>query len=342
MVDLAHLSYTTHVRRSARLGLLTGLLVLCVWPQGAAAQRPFVSADPFYRSETARRAFFDNLAVTGELSYRPSGFIQSDGVPAISDDPLALSLRLDYQLARHFDLSGIFDAIGGSGGRSITLSWVVLKYYRYLEDADYAFRLAADPSSDGSSGFPQIDLAFLYTSILSPTLSSDFALGVRKVNLAYGQLAPAEESTFPDGGRFVYRPRDFDIIFTRALGTELHLMMNYNAHFDPAGSNVFLTILAEGGRYSLFESTLGENEVSPGVVGNSSLSTQAIQDLAEEEPETETDYRGGVLWLRAGFEFSRPSYQVSPYVSAPVKQWMPSGGEWPESRFHVGVRLMLR
>ena len=71
--------------QSLSLWLLLGLLLgLGLLPEDALAQRPFRLSDPFYRGETARRHFFDNYALTGEISYRSAGTLQGDGVPAAS------------------------------------------------------------------------------------------------------------------------------------------------------------------------------------------------------------------------------------------------------------------
>ena len=319
------------------LGLLLGLLFgLGLLPEDATAQRPFRLSDPFYRGETARRHFFDQYALTGEVSYRSAGTFQSDGVPASSSD-LAFRFRFDYELARRLDLSAIFDAVGEAGARQLTMSWLVLKYYRYVEEnhSDYAFRLAVDPSSNGRMGFPQVDLAFLYTSLLSPVLSTDFAIGMRRVNIGYAQFVPPEPLS--EGDIFVIRPRP-TVLFTRALGTEGHVMMNYNLHFDPAGSNLFVDFLGEAGSYDLVEAPIEAN------TGGSIADLGAGEGAIQEESEERTSYRGGVLWVRLGVEFNRPNYQLSPFLGAPMKQWTPDteDGDWPQARLHFGFQLTLR
>lgn len=296
----------------------------------AQAQRPFRMSDPFYRNETARRTFFDRMAFSAEVSYRPSNLGSSASGLGAPIDPLALRFRADYQLSDHFDIGGIIEALGTGGGRSLSLNWLVLKYYRYLDEADYAFRLAVDPASDGRVGFPMVDLAFLYTSLLSPTFSSDFALGVRRVNVGYAQYLPREEADAPLEGPYVGAGPT--LLSTQAFGTELHAMINYNVHFDPAGSNIYVALLAEGGQYDLVETPLNpQPQVDPEGA------------TASEEPEDEqVEYRGGVVWLRAGAEFSRPSYQVAPYIAAPLQQWRPDDGDWTVAQPHIGVRFMLR
>ena len=307
---------------------LAGLLAFA--PLEAEAQRPFRLDDPFYRNEDARRHFFDGYALTGEASFRSGGALQEDGLAASSD--LALRLRLEYQLTDRVDVGALFDAVGGSGGRRVFLSWLVLKYYRYFEQSDYAVRLAVDPSSDGLVGFPQVDVAFLYTSLLSPLLSTDFAMGVRRVQLGYARPQPP---ALPVDGPYVFKPQP-SVLMTRALGSELHLMMNYNLHFDPAGSNLFLGLLGEGGQYELVETQLDRLSERTGT-----LSTLDEID-GDEARERTTPFRGGALWARGGVEFRRPSYQLAPFVSMPLQQWNPDEGEWPEVRLQFGLQLMLR
>ncbi|HEX7069279.1 MAG TPA: hypothetical protein VF190_00670, partial [Rhodothermales bacterium] len=63
---------------------LACLVALAALP--ASAQAPFRVYDPFYRGESARRAFFDGYALTTEIAYRASGSIQ-DGRQTPSADP---------------------------------------------------------------------------------------------------------------------------------------------------------------------------------------------------------------------------------------------------------------
>lgn len=323
--------------RSLSLGLLLGLLLgLGLLPQDAAAQRPFRLSDPFYRGETARRHFFDRYALTGEVSYRSAGTFQGDAVPASNSD-LAFRFRFEYELARRLDMGAIFDAAGGAGTRRLSLSWLVLKYYRFVEEtnSDYAFRLAVDPSSNGRMGFPQVDLAFLYTSLLSPVLSTDFAIGMRRVNVGYAQFIPPEP--LGEGDSFVIRPRP-TVLFTRALGTEMHLLLNYNLHFDPAGSNLFVDFLGEFGSYDVVEAALEAN------TGLNLADLGSGEGMGQDDAEEETSsYRGGTVWMRFGVEFQRPNYRLSPFLGAPLQQWTPETiDDWPEARLHFGFQLTLR
>lgn len=313
-------------RRCASPLRLAGLVLVVAGGLAApaAAQRPFQVYDPFYRNETARRAFFDGIAVTGEFSYRSGESVQSNGVSTSGQDPLGLSFRLDYQLTPQLDLNAFWDAAGTNTGRTLIVSWVGLKYYWTVENSDYAFRLAVDPSSDGRIGFPQLDLAFLSTRVLSPVFTNDFALGFRHVRMGYRQFRP-NDAPEPGAPRFYY-------LNTQALGLELHAMWTYNVIFDPASSNAFLSFVGEGGQYSLFESPLFQDPT----LQNPVAAGEPAEGFSEQH------YRGGVIWVRSGIEYNRPSYQLIPFLSVPLYQWRPRESEWHDARMHFGFRLMLR
>ncbi len=311
----------------------SGMLVLCLLMVSgssnvASGQRPFRLYDPFYRDESARRTFYDGYALTAEASYRPAGFIQGNGdLPSPNADPLALSLRFDYELSSRLDLGFLIDAVGGTAGRQLTVNWVTLKYFRTVDTQDYAFRLAVDPSADGQVGFPQMDLGFLYTSLVSPTLSTDFGFGVRRVRIGFQKFVRLDAVPIdPEDPLVTSQPPEQDVIRTRALGWEMRLMTTYNLLFDPAGSNLFVTFLGEAGRYDLIE--LG------------SVREDVVDETAE--PASRRVFRGGVAWVRTGIELERPGFQFAPYLAVPMAQWAPSEGQWPSARLHVGVRFMLR
>lgn len=305
---------------------LLGLAVCFVWVDEAFAQRPFRAYDHFYRNETARRAFYDGYAVTGEVAYRPAGSVVTtntqETVPALTGD-LGVSLRLDYQLSSFFDVGVIVDALGNGVGRSLSVRWVSLKYYRAIENANYAFRLAVDPATSGGFGFPQTDLAFIYTTLISPLTSTDFAIGVRRVRLGYQQAVPV---TNDDGSR-----RN-ELLYSQAHGWEAHLMFQANLLFDPAGSYIFAAFLAEGGNYDLLDLEGGDG---------STPSNEALSSVGGLE--SVTAYQGGVVRLRLGLQVSRPVFQFTPFIGIRLRHWSPAEGEWQEpSRLSLGARLMLR
>ena len=288
----------------------------------AAAQRPYSVYDPFYRGETARRGYDGAYALTGEASYRTGGAARVDALG--EPGPLGLALRLDYGLARHLDVGAIVDASDAGAGRSLAWAWVVGRYFWTTDEGDYSFRLALDPASDGRVGFPQADLAFLATTPFSPTASSDFALGVRRVQRGYQQLVPVET---PDVAQPPVALRDYDVFFNRAYGWELHVMTAYNVLLGPSGSRAYAGLAADRGEYELqrvrVEETEGGAEVAPGA----------------ETPERSRS-RGGVVWMRGGIEVVRPNYRVAPFVGLPVVQWTPAGTV--PARPIAGVEFTLR
>ncbi len=302
--------------------LLTAFLLAAFAPQDAAAQRPFRLFDPFYQDESARRTFHDRYAFTTEISYRPDLRVPgtASAQQTVATSPFGLSFRLEYQLAQYLDFGLLVDAAGGPTGRNLAASWLTLKYYRSVDLTDYAFRLAVDPSSDGRSGFPQMDIAFLYRSPLTPVVSSDFVIGVRRVRSGYSYRQAVDnlsvsppESLGPEFG------------LMRAVGVEVHAMMNHRFHYDPAGSNLFFTLLLQGGDYNLVD------------LGN----------FSEPSERNRFDYRGTVLWMQFGLEIKRPTYQIGPYLGAPIAQNSPAAGgpdgePWPSQTLRVGLRFMIR
>ena len=308
-------------------------------PVSSFAQRPFVLNDPLYRGEQAQRPFYSGYALSAEVSYRNAGTLQGDGVQSLQADPLGVSFRLDYKLAPRMDLSAVVDAAGNSTRRGLSLSWIILTYYERAEQASTALRLAVDPSFDSRAGFPQIDVAWLSSSYLSPLSSTEFAFGIRRVKLGYEQWILNEpnlsNSFLLQNTTAEQAPRsEIDFIHTRALGWEVHLMMGYTFKFDPAGSNIFLTFLGQAGSYDLLETSYQEPLLPQ---FNLSAATAFEREITRSK-----DYIGGVIWFRSGVEFNRPSYQILPFIGLPMQQWAPSSGNWPKARRQLGVRLMLR
>ena len=311
-----------------RRPLLAAALLLAVawvapaWVAPAAAQGLFQTLDPFYQDESARRDFYGGLAISGEVGYRTPSLLQPAAEGQQAPGALALSAQLDYALHPQVDLSAIMDLSGGVGSGPVGLSWIVVKPYWHNDNTDYAVRIAIDPTSEGSLGFRQTDVAFLSTASLSPTLTHDLAFGFRRVRTGY-EARPLE----PDGDGPVSR-LIADNERVRVIGQELHGSWGYNVLFDPAGSRLSLQLLAEAGDYTL--------------LSTSAPAASEATDEAEEER-----IRGGSGWLRAGLEFNRPSYQLAPYVTVPLATWADVRGEpvrhGPRpDRTRFGVRVTLR
>ncbi|GAB5521262.1 MAG: hypothetical protein RhofKO_35130 [Rhodothermales bacterium] len=290
------------------------------------AQRPFALDDPFYRSEQASRIFFDGYALSMDLSYRPAGAVD-EAISGAANDPLALRFRFDYQLLSQLDLGLMVDALGNSSGRSLALSWVTAKYYWGVDHTSYALRLAVDPSLNALVGFPQVDVAFISTTAFSPFFYGDFALGVRRVRLGVEQLVPTFTQIDPDNPD---QPRNaFNLLYSRALGYELHLMNSYSWVLGKSGSNLFASLIGEAGKYELLESPVLPAE-------------EADFGRSDDESTFTAPYRGGVIWARFGMEINRPSFQVIPFVSLPAYQWTLTEGSWDRVQPKLGFRFLIR
>ena len=246
------------------------------------------------------------------------------------------------------DVSALFNVNGGlltQANGPLRLSWIVLKPYWHNEHTDYAVRIAVDPASEGGLGFRRTDVAFVSSSSLSPLLSSDFAIGLRRVRVGYErlQLDEAADTTFggDPAGELADElasgvDSDPDLVRTRSIGREIHVMWGHSLHLDPAGSNINLTLLGEAMEYDVVQTRPFE----PALEGPEG-------PVAAEDEEERRRYRGGVGWLRAGIEWARPSYILSPFASIPFITWVDEGSEgqtWgprlTQARF--GVRVTLR
>ncbi len=329
---------TRRLRQRAALAVGLAALLGTTAAPSAGAQGAFRTLDPFYQDESARRDFYGGLAVSGEVAYRTADLLRP-GASAGAPTDVALALQLDYALLPQVDVSAVVDLSGGIGRGPVGLSWVVVKPYWYNEDTDYAVRLAVDPASEGSLGFRQTDVAFLSTTTHAPHVTSDFVLGFRRVRFGYDTRLDADPATAAPLVGGLLAPEDWppvsaalgleDAERVRVIGRELHLTWGYNVLFDPAGSRVSLALLGEAGDFRLVPT-------APVTVGS-----EGAADVSGER------VRSGIGWLRAGVEWSRPSYQLAPYVAVPVVTWADVRGEpvrhgpLPE-RARFGLRLTLR
>ena len=305
---------------------------------GAAQGGGFETLDPAYGGETARRGFYGGFALSGEASYQDAD-VGASGTAAGSD--LSLSARLDYALLPQVDLALVADLTGGIQSGPLGLSWVVVKPYWHNEMTDYALRVAIDPASEGGLGFRQTDVTFLSTTALSPNVTSDLSVGLRRVRTGY---TPLDEEALPGATD----PTAMDLAAAarmtapepteraRLVGQEIRGSWGYNVLFDPAGSRFALGLVAEGGDYAIVRTRFSTDPLSPDGAA-----------VAEEEETGSDRIRVGTGWVRAGMEFSRPSYQVAPFVSLPVVRWSDNEVgpdlEGPRvQRFKFGLRLTLR
>jgi hypothetical protein len=271
-----------------RAALLPGIALLVSCAQTAHAQHPFQPGDLLYRDESARPSFYDGYAVSAELSYRPTGFTSVSG-------NVGLLFRADVEIARGLDLGAILNASSGLRSEGAILSWIALTRRWGRESGDSAIRLAFDPrpAADGTLGFRRTDLAFLHSATMSPLVSTDMAVGIRRVRSGFHRLQPAASGTADQS------ETSSNLFLTESRGLEAHLMFGYNMLFDPAQSHVSVSLVYEGGRYDLIHHPLDAR----GEVGDASSPSL---------------YRGHMLWVRTGVRWNRPSYQIHPFVSVPL------------------------
>ncbi len=319
---------------TAICGALAALILGAIPTQ---AQGTFQTLDPSYGGETARRAFFGGFAVSGEAAYRDADLIGFGGSNSIAD--LSLSARLDYALLPQVDLALIADLSGAAEAQSgrTGLSWVVVKPYWHNEGTDYAVRLAVDPVSEGGLGFRQTEVAFLSTSALSATVATDLSIGVRRLRAGFSERPgePDFAESIPEGEFSAFRAvLDEAPTRSRLVGQSLRASWGYNVLFDPAGSRLSFGLLAEAGDYTI----LRTREPGPSVGGI---------DAGDSAEEPSGRVRSGVAWFRAGIEFSRPAYQLAPFVSVPVVTWADVQDESVRhgprlEKFRIGLRATLR
>ena len=280
----------------------------------AQAQRPFDAYDPLYRTESARRPFLGAYAVGAEATLSaPAPLADSTtGVPAgTTRGPFGLALHGDLALGPTADVGVVVDVAAVSGGQAVRWSWVVGRYGWTVDAVDYALRLALDPDSDGRTGFPQADLALFVSSDLRPRVSTDVGVGVRRVRRGFQEIVPGPQATPP------FNPAtDYEVAYGRAIGWEGHAVVTYNGLLSPSGSRVFATVSAEYGTYDL------------------------VRMGTATAPSQRTDVRAGVVWMRLGGEWARPSARVVPFLAVPLVRWGPPGPS--PARTALGLDVTLR
>lgn len=298
-----------HRRQVLPLLFVVGLSTLQT--SGALAQRPFVSNDPFYKSETARRSFHDGYAVSGEVTYQ-----SIDHSVTSTSSSLGLLLQFDYKLGPQFDLSAIVNFPGGNTGQSLNLTWIAVKHYWHQDGADMALRLAFEPRppANGGLGFRQTDLAFLYSKTLSAQVGTQMAAGLRYVRTGYQGSGVVDVGTPLSG-----------IAYTEATGIEGHIKFGYDLIFDPARSHVAISLDYQAGTYNLVDRMI-------------------VTDAPSSSPGL-GEFQGHVLWVRTGLNWNRPTYQLVPSVAVPLmstkKGVGPDLGKGPQF-INLGLRVTLR
>ncbi|MBE2187125.1 MAG: hypothetical protein IAE99_10180 [Rhodothermales bacterium] len=284
---------------------LTALALLTALP--GQAQTPFPLYDPFYFHETARFGYDDAYAVSGEIAFRPD---PTSSTGAFAPEALTVAGRIDLRLGPNLDVSAVVDASSESVGRTLQWSWAAARY-AWTTDAGtvQAFRLALDPSADGSVGFPLVDAGFFSSGAAIQRLGTDVGVGVRRVQRGYQRFVPV--ITTDDG-------TDFDVRFERAFGWEVRATGGASYILDASGSRLYASLVGMRGAYDL-------------------------QTLADSTTGTEAatrTLRSGAVWLQAGLAFDRPGLRLAPYVRFPLYTTPDPDAVEPTAVF--GFQLMLR
>jgi hypothetical protein len=288
-----------------KVAAMAATLLSMLWTAGtdtAFAQRPFFANDPLYRDETARRTYHHGYALSGELTYRP---VNSGASGSTSN--VGILFRLDYALAKQFDVSAIVDAFGGLASQNLRLSWLSVRHQWHSDGADMAVRLAFEPRPPigGGIGFRQTDAAFFYSKPLSPSVETEIALGVRNVRNGFRSFGESLD-------------------LTETKGWEVHLVLGYNMIFDPARSHVSLAFGYEAGRYDV---------------------SDRVRPPSSSEADRSSEFSGHVLWIKTGLNWNRPSYQLVPFFSVPIVAGK-SGDGFEQGKgpryVNLGVRITLR
>ncbi|CAN5561924.1 hypothetical protein BH23BAC4_BH23BAC4_09710 [soil metagenome] len=309
----------------------------------ADSQALLPNMDAFYQGESARRAFYNGFAISGEVAYRPVGMFMEQGSAA--PGRFGLNARVDYALFRQTDASVIFDLSGGLGGGPMRLSWLAVTPRWHHSRTDYAIRVAVDPASEGGLGFRQTDVGFLSSTSLGMHLSTEATLGLRRVRAGYDQaLLSGDLVSRVDGTMAAPMSELNNVTFTggetrrtRVVGREVHASWGYTYLLDPAGSGIQVLVQGLAGGYTLVEAR----------TPTPSDETPEPRIAADEPVARENQARIGTGWLRAGLDYHRPTYVVSPSVSMPLVSWQQIGGDTEAhgprfDRLRFGVRVMMR
>ena len=287
---------------------LVGVAALVLLAAPARAQTPFPLYDPFYFDETARLGYDDAYAVSGDVAFRPSA--TAPDASALATDAFVFAGRLDLRLGRLIDVGALVDASSQGVGRTLQWSWATARYAWTTDDGGaQAFRLAVDPGTDGSVGFPLVDFAFFSTSAQAQPLATNFGIGVRRVQRGYQRFVPVV-SQAPSA--------DFDVRFERAFGWELRATLAAGYVFDAAGSRLYASVTGMRGVYDL----------------------QTLADSTTGTAAATRELRSTAAWVQLGVAFDRPSVRLAPYVRVPF--YATESPDATAPALAVGLQLTLR
>ena len=289
------------------------------WPNEVYAQRPYRTTESFYLNEEAPRTFYDGYAATLFVSFQPMSVWTGETSTLSLSRAFAVGLRLEYAWSAALSGGMIVETNNEGNISDVSLNWLFLKYRYFKDGDDFALRLAVNPEGTGNIGFPQVDVAFLYSSSLTPLFTSDFAIGMRRVRMGFEEALPSKELVEDKVGGTFLAATPTDIQRVRILGQEIHLMMRYNVLFNPAGSRIFVSLYGESGEYERI------------------AVSRRQQNSGEPVTEEENRFMGGTLWFNTGIEWNKPAYQVAPFLNLPLLRWEQGNGAT-----EVGVRLTVR
>ncbi len=273
--------------------VISGLGVL-IFAQAVQTQPWIGFSDPLRQPETAGRDFNSRFSGRAYLVYQPGYALQQTNLETLFNNPDApvpkahqFALRADLRLTNTIDLQGVWGKTTMGNGR-IGLSWLGAKYYLQSENKNFAIRLAIKPpiAEPNISG---VDISGFTETKYPNMLTTEFGIGFRYEQSGLSDFPLVN----PETG---YRVQQ---TFMRTSIRNLHATRTYRFAFDPAASNLFVSLKASVG---IMESiTLeGRNYEGP--------------------PQKPLKAQGGLLAIEVGLNMLRPTWQFSPYFRLPLHQ----------------------
>lgn len=297
-------------KRSAFLITLMGFWTP-LWDIPTVAQPWIGFSDPLRQPESADRDFNSRFSGRTLLVYQPGYVLPISSIPTqptSSRTPVLkayqFALRADARLSSHIDLQGIWGQTAMGNGR-IGLAWLATKYYLQSDNKHFAFRLAIQPpfSEPSISG---VDISGYTETKYRNMFSTEFAIGFR-----YQRMGLSDQPLVnPETGRRM--PQSL----LRKSGKSIHASRTYRFAFDPAASNLFVSLKASAGNMDILPIEGRNYEGSP------------------QKPIKE---QGGLMSLEVGLNLLRPTWQFSPYFRIPLRQ---TGAAHDAIR--LGANLQLR
>ncbi|HCR49353.1 MAG TPA: hypothetical protein DIW24_06985 [Bacteroidetes bacterium] len=269
-------------------------------------------SDPLRQPESASRDFSNRFSGRTFLVYQPGYVLPASSIPPTPPTPshkpvpkaYQFALRADVGLSSHLDLQGIWGQTAMRNGR-IGLAWLGVKYYLQSDHKHFAFRLAIQPPFSESS-ISGVDIGGYTETKYRNMFSTEFAMGFR-----YQRMGLSDEPLVnPETGHRMQHA------LLRRSGKSIHASRTYRFAFDPAASNLFISLKASAGNMDILPIEV-RNYESP--------SPKPIKE------------QGGLMSLEIGLSLLRPAWQFSPYFRIPIRQ---TGAAHDAIR--LGANLQLR